>query len=61
MCKTFYTQKMQENSQLFWQNNPNFPNSKGMGHIPKMVKKALYYNVYSAVSGTFFKVMQNRS
>jgi hypothetical protein len=27
-----------------------------MGHIPEMVKKALYYNVYSAVSGTFFKV-----
>jgi hypothetical protein len=31
---------MEKKNPNFWQNNAKFPNSRGMGHIPKMVKKS---------------------
>jgi hypothetical protein len=39
MCKTFYPQMMQKNPS-FWLNNAKFRSSKGMGPVPKMVKKS---------------------
>jgi hypothetical protein len=39
-CKMFYSPKMLKQIPNFWQNDAKFPNSRGMGHISKMVGKS---------------------